>query len=418
MVIVVFMGGLTGVAVAQPVPAPVPLLDQARPVAWWFVFKFNTAAFPGCGPDAVRACPFGGTVQEYEGRFSQQFVYASSANPSLTKGGGCVGTTSTDPVGATFGQVYNGMYYYVIWNDQFYDDPPIAGCDKECGEPWGHAKGMVAWNEAGEGVVMQVSTPSWPAAGSHAHPRTTDGNTLGCIQDDNVEVSQHFFAVQLTGEDLPKLLRALHNASVVTDPGNPQIVRNGGPGEVQALVQTLGQRSDSTTFIKVTLSSGVEVLSKPSQLHVPPWQMVSAALGGTPLRTATWWAAPHIPSTTNTTMIGCWSEGLGTPAAVEIATSGQWEGQRFRLTGGEGPDHNHAKLGVSTLAGAPYIIFGDMNQQGALSPGDGDPHPGQACARSQNGRGGIFYIVHNATLWDGGTTLLHGDTAPETVPTW
>src|SRR5215471_14574306 len=62
-------------------------------------------------------------------------------------------------------------------------------------------------------------------------------------------------------------------------------------------------------------------------------------------------------------------DSLGTPRAVEIATSGQWEGQRFGLTGGLGPDRNHAKIGVSTREGAKYIIFGDMNQQGALAQG-------------------------------------------------
>src|SRR5947199_2640123 len=35
-----------------------------------------------------------------------------------------------------------------------------------CSSPWGHSKGVLAWNDAGEGFVMQVSTPSWPASGS------------------------------------------------------------------------------------------------------------------------------------------------------------------------------------------------------------------------------------------------------------
>src|SRR5207253_6991089 len=68
---------------------------------------------------------------------------------------------------------------------------------KECGGPWGHSKGTLAWNDAGEGFVLQVTTPSWPAAGSNKFPRKTDGNTLGCVKDDNVEVSQHFFALKL-----------------------------------------------------------------------------------------------------------------------------------------------------------------------------------------------------------------------------
>jgi hypothetical protein len=173
--------------------SPVPLLEKGHPVDWWFVFKFNSKSFPGCGGAAnePRECPFGGEVQQYT--FGQQFVYASSETPNLQKGGGCVGGTTTDPLGATFDEVYNNDYHYVLWNDQFYDDPAITGCTQSCSSPWGHSKGLVAWNEAGEGLVLQVTTPSWPAAGSANFPRKTDGNTLGCIKDDDVEVSQHFF---------------------------------------------------------------------------------------------------------------------------------------------------------------------------------------------------------------------------------
>ena len=128
------------------------------------------------------------------------------------------------------------------------------------------------------------------------------------------------------------------------------------------------------------LSSGVELISKPSKLAVPPWQMVSAILGGIPLRTATWWATPPIYSTTASTTIGCWDSSLKSPGPVEIATTGHWSGQEFGLKGGPGTNFNHAKLGVSTSTGDHYAIFGDMNQQGTLS--------GPNCASSQNGRGG------------------------------
>jgi len=174
VVLALGIGGLGSAASAQDIgggAAPMPLVAPDQPVAWGFVCKFNEAVFPGCGPDAVRTCPFGGDVQDYHGRFSQPFVAASSAQPSLTKGAGCLETTATDPVGVTFRQVYEGAYFYMLWNDQFYNDPPIAGCDQACGAPWEHAKGMVAWNAAGEGVARPVSTPPWPASGSHEHPR-------------------------------------------------------------------------------------------------------------------------------------------------------------------------------------------------------------------------------------------------------
>jgi hypothetical protein len=249
---------------------------------------------------------------------------------------------------------------------------------------------------------MQVSTPSWPASGSHASPRT-DGNTLGCVKDNDVKVSQHFFALKLDKDDVVKVLQGLQDASVVTDPDDPQIVKNGGPAEIEALVRDLGKKSNSTKSMAVKLSSGVEMIAKPSGLHVPPWQFVSATLNGVPLRTATWWAAPKISSTNESTKIACWKSDLGSPGPVEIATTGQWGGTTIGLMGGPQLDSNHAKLGVSTDPSKPYVIFGDLNQQGALSGGN--------CASSQDGRGGTFYVISNKSLFEGVTNLIKGETA-------
>jgi hypothetical protein len=298
--------------------------------------------------------------------------------------------------------VYNASYYYVIWNDQFYGDPEVRGCGNSCGAPWGHSKGLVAWNDQGDGLVMQVSTPSWPASGSKATPRADDGNTLGCVSDNNVKVSQHFFALKLTKDDVKQVLQALQNASVVTNPANNQIVRNGGPADVQTLVSQLGIRSSSAKVLDVKLSTGVELISKPSGLHVPSWQLVSAALNSVPLRAATWWTSPQINTTITSTTIGCWSAGIGTAGPVQIATSGQWLNTKFSLTGGPQLNSNHAKIGVSTDPTIPYVIFGDLNQQGTLSGN---------CNSSQNGRGGTFYILNNKPLFNSVSALISGDTA-------
>lgn len=383
-------------------PGPSPLLQKDRPVSWWFVFKLNSKVFPGCGGDAKVECPFGGDPQSYKNS-GQQYVFASSENATLQQGSGCAGDTLNDPIGATFDEIYHGDYHYVVWNDQFYDDPKIQGCSESCGSPWGHSKGVVAWNENGEGLVMQVSTPSWPASGSVSFPRKGDGNTLGCVTDNDVQVSQHFFALKLSKDDLVQVLKGLQNASVVTDPSDSQIVNNGGPADVQALVSNLGGKSKSATVITSKLSSGVEFISKPSALNVPPWQMVSALLGGVPLRTATWWATPEIPPTTTAGAPGCWSSTLGTPGPVDIATTGHWSGKEFGLKGGLGTDFNHAKIGVSTSGTTQYAIFGDMNQQGTLS--------GKNCSSSQNGRGGTFYVVTNPQLQTSITALIAGSSA-------
>ncbi len=386
-----------------PCAAPLPMLAKDHPVNWWFVFKFNVSKFPGCGGGSV-ACPFGGTAQSYKPGL--QYAFASNEAPTLAQGGkDCLGDTTADPVGATYDEVYNGSYHYVVWNDQFYSDPSGAvSCNGDgCDAPWGHSKGMIAWNDNGEGLVMQVSTPSWPGAGNARHPRS-GGNTLGCVKDDDVKVSQHFFALRLSHDDLAIVLDALANASVVTDTKNPQIVSSGGPSDIQAKVAALGQKSSSSKVFTGTLSSGVEIISKPSNLHVPPWQMVSSVLSGVSLRTATWWDTPPLPSTPAGAVPACWDSSLPTaPGAVDIATSGTWNGTTFSLKGGISPDANHAKLGVSTSGDDHYAIFGDENQQGVLS---GD------CTRAQNGRGGTFYVMENPGLSASLTALLAGTTAP------
>lgn len=400
--------GLIGALLACTVSLaaqPVPLIDSQTPVDWWFVFKFNSKSFPASCPEAQRTCPFGGTVQPYK-EFSQEFAFASSANPQLQQGSDCAGATQTDPVGATFAELYNGKFFYVVWNDQFYRDPVLkceGSKEKECGEPWGHSKGMLAWDSSGDGFVMQVSTPDWPGSGSSQNPRKTNGNTLGCISgDDDIEVSQHFFALKLNSSDVLAVLKALANASVVTDPKNPQIVSNGGPAAIQAAVNDLGTESASKKPTQVKLSTGVVLISKASGLHVPPWQMVSSLLGGEPLRAATWWATPEIYSTTASTSVSCWDASLPTkPGAVEIAITGTWQGKEIGLKGESSTIGNHAKIGVSTGTRS-YAIFGDMNQQGSLTN----------CTSSQDGRGGLFFVVENAQLHDSVRDLIKGDSAP------
>jgi hypothetical protein len=259
---------------------------------------------------------------------------------------------------------------------------------------------MLAWNDAGEGMVMQVSTPDWPLSGSVKHPRTSTGNTLGCIQDNDVEVSQHFFALRLTELDVELVLTGLDNASVATDPSNLQVVNNGGPKRVSDLVDGLVTGAKGDSVVTGMLSTGVAFLSKPGKLQVPPWQLVSAELGGISLHVANWWTQPdQIPDTTASTPAPtCWDSRLDAPGPVESATAGTWKGVSFGLLGGANPNGNHAKVGVSTSGPAPYVIFGDMNQEGSLDKPN--------CSPSQNGRGGTFYVMEDAELHDSVSGLI------------
>src|SRR5262249_26040700 len=116
-----------------------------------------------------------------------------------------------------------------------------------------------------------------------------------------------------------------------------------------------------------------------------------------------WWAKPQIPTTTANTAIDCWDPSLKTPGAVEIATSGQWDHATFGLKGGLGANFNHAKIGVSVDQGSDLAIFGDLNQQGALTGN---------CGSSQNGRGGLFFVVNDPTLTAQVRDLIAGGKAP------
>jgi Deoxyribonuclease II len=394
---------------------PVPLLSKdGAAVDWWFAFKFNSQeTFAGCGAGSgPRACIFGGKVQA-TARFGQQFAVASSDDNALKDGKGCVGATTEDPVGATFDQVYNGNFNYVIWNDQFYGDPTLSTCkSSSCGAPWGHSKGLLAWNDAGDGFVMQVSTPSWPGSGSSRIKRKV-GNTLGCVSsNNNLLASQHFFALKLNKDDLVMVLDALKKAGVVTDPTNRQIVKNGGPKEIQTKVDELGKRptklkidpkkppKPAEFYSKDQLSSKVILITKSSNLVAPPWQMVSAVLDGTAERAATWWTKPRIYTTTKASAVKCLGSDLaGKQGPVAIALTGVWKKKPIKLAA----PSNHAKIGVATSGSHHYVIFGDMNQQGALSPPD--------CGKSQNGRGGLFFVLDNKTLADSVADLIEGDTA-------
>lgn len=153
------------------------------------------------------------------------------------------------------------------------------------------------------------------------------------------------------------------------------------------MARALGRLSEDTTLLNITLSTGVRFISKPPNLHVPPWQMLSAVLGGTPLLVATWLTGPQQIQDTEAGRPECWDASLGDAGPVTNAEIGTWSGKSFGLTGGVSADRNHAKVGVSKPA--KYAIFGDLNQAGSLV---------EPCDVPQNTRGGIFFVVEDETL--------------------
>jgi hypothetical protein len=394
-----------------------PLLGNGKAVDWWFAFKLNTENWPGCSTE--RKCSFGGEVQDYPTGFGLQYVLASHVDGQtspLEFHSQCLGSGS-DPVAKTFAQVFDGSAAnYVIWNDQFYGDPipdirPPCNdfTNHACGAPWGHSKGVLAWGDDGSGFVMQVSTPSWPGNGDPNHRRKEQGNTLGCIKDDNAKVAQHFFALNLKStDDTEAVLQALRRASVATDPSNTQLVKlsDEGPSRLAALARSLGQLDHSQDTYSATLSiESVQLVAKPYALAVPPWQLVSSILGAS-LRTATWWATPKILSSYTGEVPGCWNSTLAAPKEVQIALTGQWNGKEIGFLGINSPHGNHAKVAHSL--GGSLSVFGDMNQEGSYNPSDDQA----GCPAHQSGRGGLFFAVNDVTLHKSVQDLLKGDTAP------
>lgn len=390
-----------------------PKLGDGSSVDWWFAFKLNTYAFKSCS--TTRKCIFGGEVQDYPYGYGLQYLEASHSNGATKEmelKTDCLGT-GDDPVAKTFDQIYSGTApNYVIWNDQLYQEPimnltpPCSswGNADSCSAPWGHSKGALAWDKDGNGFIMQVTTPDWPGNGNSNITRKVQGNSLGCNTDDNVMVSQHFFSLKLMHSDITAILTAMQKAMVVTDPNSSQLVKlTTGPSDLASLAKGLGKANTDKTVFQATLSTGAKLIAKPQALKVPVWQMVSA-LVEKPLRTATWWTAPAVLSA-KAGKPGCWSDELGTPEEVQIATTGQWKGTKFNLTGGLGTDFNHAKLGYS-LEGS-LAIMGDMNQQGSYSPSD----QRAGCSSSQNARGGMFFVLDDATLNSGLKELMTGETA-------
>jgi hypothetical protein len=90
------------------------------------------------------------------------------------------------------------------------------------------------------------------------------------------------------------------------------------------------------------------------------------------------------------------------PGDVVIALDGRWDGHEIKLIGGS----SHAKVGVTTSGSKHYVIFGDLNQQGSINPVKG------ACHHSQNGRGGMFFVVEDEKLFKTVGEMLEGKNEP------
>ena len=129
------------------------------------------------------------------------------------------------------------------------------------------------------------------------------------------------------------------------------------------------------------------MISKPSGLDVPPWQMVSAlraTLRSEPRRGG---PSHGFRRQQATTAIKCWDEDIlktKKPGPVAIAKTGSWDELEINLRA----PLNHAKIGTAIADDKKYAMFGDINQQGA---------PRRRVQQDQNGRGGLFFVVRTTS---------------------
>jgi hypothetical protein len=88
------------------------------------------------------------------------------------------------------------------------------------------------------------------------------------------------------------------------------------------------------------------------------------------------------------------------PGASEIATSGEDDHPLVSKAGS-----NHGKIGVSIERKALLDLWGHESAGSVTG----------SCDSSQNGRGGLFFVVEDKVLTTDLTNLIGGDTAPPAV---
>ena len=297
-------------------------------------FKFNSSkSFAGCEPasknpgqknptmTATGNASFGGVVQT-KPAFGQQFAFASSEDGALRQGSGCAGATLTDPIGATFDQVYNGSFHYLIWNDQFYHDPVGLGLQgRQLRRALGPLEGTARLERCGRRLRHAGLDAGVAALGQQPvrHAQGEQGQYARLQQLEQQSARQP--ALLCAQADQQRCLVEVLDGAEECERGDRsrpslQIVQNGGPPDVRKLVDDSenGRTQGRASIIKTELSSGVIMISKPSGLACAALAdgFVIADSEPTPAehaqRTATWWTKPWIPTTTNSTAIRCWDD--------------------------------------------------------------------------------------------------------------
>jgi hypothetical protein len=361
-------GGLDG---ANQIGDLVPRDGKGNAVDWWFLIKMPQGATSVCTGCANPGCQYwqssrsGGVC----------YWYADSNNPTLQPytalGFDCL-TGPNNPLTRTLNQMKGKTY--IIWNDQgSKTSKPNTYPDEFA--PIAHSKGAAAFGDE-TGFIMNVSTPDFP---------DPDLYTVGCQEDDNVEVSQHFFCFSADKASMTAWANAMANAQLSVISKNNWTFAD----------TTVGGHS-TTANLKTLGNLPVTLVVKGSQDFFIPWDYVTNSIGSG-VKALNWYASPETPPIGTGSTMTCLYKS---PAQfdVDIVRSLQtpdgaysWCGQGNSTT-----YNNHAKIGIGI--NTSWVVAGSMNMQGDITSA--------GCTSSQMGRGGDFYAFQNQNLWTGLNTMF------------
>nr|AIG56182.1 secreted protein [Achlya hypogyna] len=282
---------------------------DGRPVAWWFVLKLPAQVRSATGTFMPTPCdcapPACASPEEPLRAHGLCYLYADANNPVLRHfrdvGYDCLGQGGRDPVSQTLRQKQTATHWG-YFNDQLNGLAFMQQKSLVCGGSSSfnaHSKGMVAFEAATGGFVLQTSTPNFPDPSSPAFV------PLGCQADNNVEYAQHLFAMSLdaaelltlaTGWQSARLCSANHYHTLHDLLVSPSLANASSslPPVAQAVARALVEErltpSASSQKTVVTKGSPVAVsgLFKSHRAQVPPWAMAASAYASD-VSVASWW---------------------------------------------------------------------------------------------------------------------------------
>ena len=403
--------------------ASVSALDGfGNPVDWFAVVKLPQDAIdcdcpppPSCPSDASDSRDASGGGQYWDDKRASGlcYLYADNNKPEFTwfrdAGFGCL-SEENNPVTQTLNQRPGNDY--AIWNDQM-SKSAIPGTYKDCSSPRAHSKGAMIVGKSGRGVILNASTPDFP---------DPDSNVLGCSEDDNTEVTQHFFAASLPIDAMYKWKKAMVNAELCQ-------VNDVDDGGVDLNPDIDASKTNTSVEVQTTNGEPLTIIVKGAKQDGVPWDLVATETNAD-LDVLSWYANPEYYPVCKNQLTPCltgwqtdWQESgsidkiashsinvvtsldFGKYCEADISTCGT-EKQFCCGLGGSAKYKNHAKMAAATVSDESenddnsVVVFGSMNMQG-------NPDTTTPCSSSQMGRGGDFYTLKNKDLHESMQDLFY-----------